>query len=473
MLSFSEFLCLYEEKADVEKERERLKKVLEDTIEKTQSLKDFGAEVKFGSYSNKPYCLIIDVALGHNGRVEYLTNVYEAIKTKEKVINNLKQKNWHIKVGQVYIYCKSSHKVGSSFTLKDYIGSYGVKENMELPNLKEGEKIECYVFSNAQKMRRYIEEQVRNNPKFSEVQKHVVTALFDMQGEGKKRGNVIKQLKENPQILISFGELLIPWLYLKGKYELKISGVDNKRYANLSKLKKRLYFPVSSNNATIDCAISYGDPKKGECVVFSAKYGSGHGKSVMTAIKNIPNLNDETLKKVQGNLVKFKTSIDALWESFLPTVTVGNKTITPSGLYRELPQGEPSENLALFEKEASDGLKQKVEAYREKCEQDVFPQYTGNIELIKKNFPYSLSYLCYNILMNHIQNDKDCLDEFKRAVLGGDYYQYRINEGKAKQGIFDFSFSAISKTEERTLTFAIGCSSRDISSKYGLGYKIS
>ncbi len=461
--------------------RNRIKTILTTFINKTDYLKSYNPII-IPEGKNK-FSLTIKINdRNHSVRVNFLKNIFDYIKTKEEnVTADFVTRNWRVNVGGVYLYCKASNNVGSSFTLKDYIGSYSAIDEIEIKTSKGNtQTIKCYKFDDSESMRSSIEKTIASNKKFNQNQRDVVSNLFNIQKEGTPGGSNVSGLQGYGGLLISFGELFIPWLFLSQKYKLTIG---NKRIN-----PKCVYFPVSSTNATIDCIVSYGDMSKGEYVAFSAKYGAGHAKSVLSAIKEMQSIDesDDCFKTIKDLYDKRFNKVEVLWETFLPTYKNSNGTVTkhPHEILKDIRDNisnlkkyniENYKNL-LERKTNHDSEKVKsivkyiFDEYYQQCKSK-FSDFESK-EVIKNNFPFSLNYFCYDLLAKYIEGDKSRLSRFKYSVLGGDYYQYRIDQNKANRGIFDFSISDVSKVDERTIKFHIGCASTDISSKYDLGYRI-
>lgn len=454
MLSFTEYSLLCEgTNASADSIRDDVFSFL--NTPKASDAIGYDMKVELFSTGNHKYGIRIGVdEESHSGRDVILKSLANLLRTNGfDAVDHIRAKDSYVDVNKVHIVCKTTKRKGSAYTFKDYI-----KDNCPFKGelrLTDGSVTPSIVFKNAKILKRYVESVVASNPKFTDSQRLLIYELLKM-----KTGsvNVRKLLKENPNILISFGEVLIPLMCLCGKIQLEVHTSKGKtQLSNTGGYSKSLYFPTSSQNQKFDFAIKYGDGD-GDVMVVSQKYGKGHGQSVLSAIKSMTNPSDNVLKTLNKNLNSM-SKVRALWDSLLPKVN----GVSPSKYYDMLPQ-----NYADYEK-VSDDVKKLFDNLKGKIE----GQYLNGVsdkKLMLDHFPYSLNYILYSWLRNYIQTQ--CLSEFRHQVLGGDYYQCRINQNSAKRGLFEYEFIFVENEENRNLNFTIGCASTDITSKYDLGYKI-
>ena len=390
----------------------------------------------------------------------------------------------------------NGRKAATAYTALDYIPEKYTetsKEYLDVANNLNGdaskkaksEPEKMYVFRNANQMRRYVLAKVESNPKFNMTQREIIRNAFEIN----KIGDTIKDLEYDPKLLVSLGEILVPYLILKGKYQVVVSGEDGKiyNYLNTNAHTRIVYFPAESNNAKIDYFIDYKVGKNlfGRIKV-SAKYGKGHAV-------NIPSLLPQAYENVilkNGNIESddiftrfyeitknnnIKNRAEIFWSYYIPSIELGGKTYTGIELYQYF-----KERKDLYRKNTKVKNPITEETSSDKAFLSEFKQFISsnfkdteiNWKLVWENFPLSVSYLLVVKARDDFKKSAIAQHLLKNVIGACPYFQVRISDADARKG--KFNISIIETNKSRNVEFKVMPTMNDITMSQGtLGYIIN
>lgn len=369
-------------------------------------------------------------------------------------------------------------KTSTSYNLHDYIPT---RMPLSMERVEEGgDMVRMYVFKNAEEMRRYVLARVETNPKFNTTQREIIRNAFNM----KSVGETIKDLQYDPKLLVSFGEILVPYLILKGKYQVKVGGEDGTiyNYLNANAKSRRVCFPESANYKKVDYFIDYRDSKFFGRVKISAKYGQGHAVNIASLlpksyedviVKNggtALNSNDifTNLYKIAKENQRIKVP-ELYWSYYIPKINIEGKTYTGIELYN-ICKKRAAENTNP-KKDADNQWK----AFDDELKKFIFEKFSDtNLDWkrFETVFPSSISYLLSVRAKNDFYNDKIAQHNLKNVIGDCPYFQVRISSNDAEKGRFNFTMIETSKFNN--IDFHINHSMTDIAMQKGsLGYRIS
>ena len=377
----------------------------------------------------------------------------------------------------------SEKKTSTAYNLHDYIPT---RMPLSMERVEEGgELVRMYVFKNAETMRRYVLARVDTNPKFNMTQREIIRNAFKI----KSVGETIKDLQYDPKLLVSFGEILVPYLILKGKYQVKVSGEDGTiyNYLNSNARNRKVCFPSDANYKKIDYFIEYRDSKfEGESKFFgrvkiSAKYGQGHAVNIASLLpkayedviaKNGGSINSNDIFTNLYKIAKENKGIkvpELYWSYYIPKINIEGKTYTGIELYN-ICKKRAAENKNL--KEDTDN---QWQAFNDELKKFIFEKF-GDTNLDWKRFesvfPSSISYLLSVRAKNDFYNDKIAQHNLKNVIGDCPYFQVRISSNDAEKGRFNFTM--IETRKFNNIDFHINHSMTDIAMQKGsLGYRIS
>ena len=370
----------------------------------------------------------------------------------------------------------------TAYNLHDYIPT-------KMPTTSEiveaGENaVKTLVFKNANQMRRYVLARVETNPKFNMTQREIIRNAFNINSIGE----TIPDLQYDPKLLVSFGEILVPYLILKGKYQVRVSGTEGKiyNYLNTNAKSRSVHYPDSANYKKIDYFIDYNEGKNlfGRVKV-SAKYGKGHAVNVASLL---PQTYDDVITKSVGKplnsddiftkLYKIAKATNKIkvpelyWSYYIPKIKLDGKNYTGIELFNVCKGREIKQESDKTLKEDSNN---QWETFDNELKQFIRTHYGDtslNWDRFDEAFPHSISYLFSVRAKEDFYRDDVAQHNLKTVIGDCPYFQVRISAKDAEKGRFDFTM--IETNKSRKVEFHVNHSMTDIAMRKGsLGYIIS
>ncbi len=339
---------------------------------------------------------------------------------------------------KVVIVAKNNKEnVPTSFNLHDYLPKdYPTETVFVNPILGN---VQAYTFRDVGTFVSTILKRVSDNPRFTDIQREIIRNAFMVSFNGDR----IYSLEKDPRMLISFGELIVPYMVMIHAYEgFNLRG------------KITLRIPSNANFRKFDYML---EDENGKTVYVSSKYGDGHAQSIVSFLPNeydqyfIEGGKDSLLKKFYELSKTCRTKPEIFWNCFLPKVTIGGREYSGSELYHL--SRDFTEMTPFFEEF------RRIVFTR-------FGDYPLNDSLkVYRNFPTSLSYLLNVVAKYEFRRDREALKGLSEINRNFPYHQVRINKKEAGLGFLKFE---VQKIDENTqVKFHIPMPTCDISMHHG------
>lgn len=360
---------------------------------------------------------------------------------------------------------------GSSIKAVNYLPQTGTIKDLDLGKFGV---VPCYYFSSAKQLEDTVLATVNKSPVFSAAQKEAISLLFDdgaKVSKGTDRFDITSITELNTQnLLVSFGEIYVPWLFLKQK----VSSVNQ--------------LPDFTNSTVVGVAFPKGDLAKIDCIVlykpsgragvikhlyFSMKVGKGHEPSLIDFIKTDKKINwnnvNVTLAKIQQKFKSLPTRFGVMKGCCLYYMEESGcfKKSKPMDVYDAI--NKQFENKGTLTAEQTAEL-ENFKVWLKK-------RYTSiNIDkAFETNYPYSIPRLVALFIKTECEKPK-CSKLIVEHVMQGGYFQLRINSSSASRGILQFEIIPIEASANAKVQFAITNGYTDFQMSSGnhfVGYTIS
>lgn len=419
-------------------------------------------------------------------RNEELKSIYETLSSTKSLLESVtfdefKERSSISKAGSFRVYYSDSSKIytdvtakpngtasrGSAIKAVDYLSACTTFKTLDLGKFGE---MECYYFDTPKKLQDVIVKSMERSSVFSCAHREIVNTLFT---EGSKVSEgldsfELKSIKNIQNLLVSFGELYVPWLFLKKRVN-RVNSLPDFSGNNVVAVA----FP-KFDLAKIDCIILYKSRNKIKHLYFSMKVGKGHEPSLIDFIKSDTKINwtgvNATLANIQKYFKTLPSNMGVMKGCCMYYMKQSKcfKSNTYSDVYGKISKA--------FESRKTITTTELNEFKTWLCN---YAKNSLGISTIDKsfytNYPFSIPRLIALFIKTECEKER-CSRMIIEQVMQGGYFQLRINSTSAKSGILKFEIIPIEASANATVKFAITNGYTDFrmsSGNHFVGYTIS
>lgn len=391
-----------------------------------------------------------------------------------------------------------SGTVYRQFKAKDFLLSEPPQKEICYKEFTAKEKSgKSFYYTNADTLKKVIANSLKRNSNFDAVERRVIESFLETIDGGNAQTTdklpngffyELPQIKNIVSLMAAFSEVIVPYLFLKGKIP-HVIGVDDYSPNNVDAVA----FP-DFDIEKIDFVVFYKSTKNQSIkrMNFSMKWGAGHEVSVGDLLRTEGlNFQNSFLTELRNlfELYKNKTFSDIgvsdiffIKESGCFDAKDGKIFRETEGVYSDLFKNSTEykskiDDYRTYLKENHPETYEKLEELKNALIKEADKlRVSYNKDTFKKSFPFSISKLVA-LMIATATDSKAIKNQLRDLILEGGYHQIRINDGKAKRGKLEFTIIPIFKNTDAKveLKFAVSSGWSDFKMESGshfAGYRV-